>query len=113
MTRRGDRAAVVAVGMAACAACCAAPTLGVLAAIGLTTTVAAVAVFGAAGSLIALITAAGLAVLRRRRGATADTGATSRAPSPAGRCVVALSVTSCDEWIDANEAGRRSVAGPP
>ena len=88
MTRRGDRAAVVAVGVAACAACCAAPTLGVLAAIGLTTTVAAVAVFGAAGSLIALITAA-------------------------GRRVVALSVTSCDEWIDANEAGRRSVAGPP
>ena len=66
---RRDGATAVGIGVAACAACCAGPILGVLGAIGLGTTVG-VLLFGVAGLAIAAI---GLAVLvhRRRRTSTA------------------------------------------
>lgn len=65
MSAKKENAAIVGVGVAACAACCAAPILGVLAAIGLGTAagflvVGTVALF-VGGAVIAL------AVLRRRR----------------------------------------------
>ncbi len=52
--KRSDGAAVVGVGVAACAVCCAGPILGFLAAIGLGT-VLGVAVFGIIGVVIALL----------------------------------------------------------
>jgi hypothetical protein len=55
---------ILGVGAAACAACCAGPILGFLAAIGLTTA-AGVAVFGVVGLL--LLVPGGLWLLRRRR----------------------------------------------
>src|SRR4051794_12807981 len=62
---RKEGAAVMGVGVAACAVCCAGPIGGFLAAIGLGT-VAGVAVFGAIGAVVGLI-AVGLVVLVRRR----------------------------------------------
>lgn len=64
MSSKRDSAAIVGVGAAACAACCAGPILGFLAAIGLGTALG-VAVFGSfaivAGAAIVLV------VLRRRK----------------------------------------------
>lgn len=74
MSSRRDGAAVVGVGVAACAACCAGPILGVLAAIGLTT-VAGVVLFGAAGLLIALL--AVTVVVRHRHRTTTNPCATT------------------------------------
>jgi drug/metabolite transporter (DMT)-like permease len=54
---------VLGVGAAACAACCAGPILGLLAAIGIGTA-AGVALFGVAGLLVAVI---GAVFLMRRR----------------------------------------------
>jgi hypothetical protein len=68
-----ENAAMVGVGAAACAACCAGPILGVLAAIGLGTA-AGMLVFGA-GALILGAVAAVMVVHRRR------TTASTRAPS--------------------------------
>ena len=70
MNTKGDGRTVVAVGVAACAACCAGPILGFLAALGVGT-VAGFAVFGALGLAVA-VTVGGLLYLRRRRGATRE-----------------------------------------
>jgi hypothetical protein len=64
MSPQRDRAVFLGAGTAACAACCAGPILGVLAAIGLTTA-AATFLFGAVALVIA--GAAVLVVLRERR----------------------------------------------
>jgi Flp pilus assembly protein TadB len=63
MSKR-DGAAVVGVGVAACAVCCAGPILAFLGAIGLGT-VLGVAVFGVVGLVVALLAVP--VVLRRRR----------------------------------------------
>jgi hypothetical protein len=63
VSTRRDRAAVVGVGAAACAACCAGPILGLLAAIGLTGA-AATFVFGASALVVAGV--AVFIVLRHR-----------------------------------------------
>ena len=76
MTKR-DGAAVIGVGVAACAVCCAGPILAFLGAVGLAT-VAGVAIFGLVGVLIALL-AAPVIIRRRRRRCTAPTG-----PVPVG-----------------------------
>jgi mercuric ion transport protein len=65
MTSNKENAAILGVGVAACAVCCAGPILGVLAAIGLGTTVG-FALFGT----IAIVLAAAITVMvviRRRR----------------------------------------------
>ena len=64
MSSNKETAAIVGVGAAASAACCAAPILGFLTAIGLGT-VAGVALFGTIGLAVAAI--ALLIVVRRRR----------------------------------------------
>ena len=51
MSAKKDNATIVGVGVAACAACCAGPILGVLAAIGLVTA-AAFALFGTFAVLV-------------------------------------------------------------
>lgn len=68
MTRKRDGAALVGVGAAACAVCCAGPILGILAAIGLTTA-AGVAVFGVVGLTIAVLAVP--FIIRRRRSSSA------------------------------------------
>lgn len=72
-----DNAAIVGVGVAACAACCAGPILGVLAAIGLGTA----AGFALFGTLAVVVGAAAVAlvVVRRRRGAVC---AVTETPEP-------------------------------
>jgi hypothetical protein len=65
MSRKKENAAVVGVGAAACAVCCAGPILGVLAAIGLGSA-AGFALFGV-GALVIGLLAAVLVVARRRR----------------------------------------------
>lgn len=65
MSVKRDNGAIVGVGIAACAACCAGPILGVLAAIGLGTA-ASVALFGAIVIVIGAL-AAGIVLVRRRR----------------------------------------------
>jgi mercuric ion transport protein len=67
---------IVGVGAVACAACCAGPILGFLAAIGLGTALG-VAVFGVAGLGIALL--AVVPIMRRRRQAAACEPPTSTA----------------------------------
>ena len=74
-----DGAAVVGVGVAACAVCCAGPILGFLAAIGLGT-VLGVAVFGIIGVVIALLAIPVLLRRRRRRRRCAPPTAVSVAP---------------------------------
>ena len=58
--------AVVGVGVAACAACCAVPIVGALSAIGLGTA-AGVALFGSIALVVGLTIAAFVIVRRRRR----------------------------------------------
>lgn len=65
MSTKKQEAAVVGVGLAACAACCAGPILGVLTAIGLGTA-AGVGLLGA-GALVIGMVAATVVVVRRRR----------------------------------------------
>ena len=69
MSARRDGAAIVGMGAAACAVCCAGPILGFLAAIGLGTA-AGFALFGVAGLLIALAIELVLYIRRRRRNPT-------------------------------------------
>ena len=64
MSTKKENAAIVGVGAVACAACCAGPILGFLAAIGLGTA-AGVALFGVAAIAFGAIAIA--IVLRRRR----------------------------------------------
>ncbi len=83
MSAKKENAAIVGVGVAACAVCCAGPILGVLAAIGLGTA-AGVAMFGIAALLIGAF-AVGVVMFRRR--------ATSCAPVAAEAVSVTLSDT--------------------
>jgi hypothetical protein len=64
MSANKENAAIVGVGAVACAACCAGPILGFLAALGLGTA-AGFAVFGSAALVIGAIVT--VVVLRRRR----------------------------------------------
>lgn len=68
MSGNKERAALVGVGVAACAVCCAGPILGFLAAIGLGTALG-VAVFGV-GALVVGAAIAAFVIVRRRRRAT-------------------------------------------
>ena len=78
MSSKKETAAIVGVGAAACAACCAAPILGFLTAIGLGT-VAGVALFGTIGLAVAGI---GLLIIvrRHRRQMTACVSTTNPVP---------------------------------
>jgi hypothetical protein len=69
VSAKRDGAAIVGIGAAACAVCCAGPILGFLAAIGLGTA-AVFALFGVAGVVIALAIGVVLYVRRRRRAPT-------------------------------------------
>jgi hypothetical protein len=68
MTATRQGASVIGIGVAACAACCAGPLIGLLAAVGLGP-VLGVAVLGVAGLAIALVAIVPL-LRRRRRAAT-------------------------------------------
>ena len=68
MSAKEENAAIVGVGVAACAVCCAGPILGVLAAIGLGTA-AGFAVFGIAAVVIGAVLVAFVVLRRRRRSA--------------------------------------------
>ena len=76
MSTKKENAATVGVGIAACAACCAGPIIGILAAIGLGTAVG-FALFGSAAIVVGAI--AIILVLRRRR-RRADACTTASAP---------------------------------
>ncbi len=74
MSTKREAAAIVGVGAAACAACCAGPIVGFLAAIGLGTAVG-VALFGTMGLAIAAIVVV-ILVRRRRRSAACVSNST-------------------------------------
>ena len=76
MSSKKENTAIVGVGVAACAACCAGPILGFLATIGVGTAVG-FALFGTVALVIGAI--AILVVLRRRR-RRADASTTTSAP---------------------------------
>ena len=80
MSAKKENASIVAVGVAACAACCAGPILGVVAAIGLGTA----AGFALLGAIAILIGAAVIAfvVIRRRRRAQACSSSKPSQPVP-------------------------------
>ena len=80
MSRKKENAAIVGVGVAACAVCCAGPILGVLAAIGLGTA-AGFALFGTVAIVVGAAAAAFVMVRRRRRAGSVrtDRGVRSRA----------------------------------
>lgn len=69
MSAKRENAAIVGVGVAACAVCCAGPILGVLAAIGLGTA-AGFALFGGIAVLVGAAIAGFVVVRRRRRAAS-------------------------------------------
>ena len=69
MTAKRENTAIIGVGVAACAVCCAGPILGVLAAIGLGTA-AGFALFGAIAILIGAAATGFVLIRRRRRPAT-------------------------------------------
>ena len=69
MSHKKENTAIVGVGVAACAACCAGPIIGLLAAIGLGTA-AGFAIFGALAILVGAALLA-LVLVRRRRPAAA------------------------------------------
>ena len=79
MSSKKDGAALVGVGAAACAVCCAGPILGLLAAIGLGTA-AGFAVFGVVALVIGAAIAALVIVRRRRR--TASCAPVAVEPTP-------------------------------
>ena len=68
MTSKKDSAALVGVGAAACAVCCAGPILGFLAAIGLGTALG-VAIWGVGALIVGAVAAAFVVVRRRGRAA--------------------------------------------
>ena len=69
MSTKKENAAILGVGVAACAVCCAGPILGVLAAIGLGTA-AGVALFGTTALIIGALAVAVVMIRRRRRATT-------------------------------------------
>jgi hypothetical protein len=78
MSKKQNNGAIVGLGVAACAACCAGPILAVLTAIGMGTT-AGFALFGTAAVLIGAVAIA-VVLLRRRRRASACGVADSSTP---------------------------------
>lgn len=78
MSAKKERAAVLGIGAAACAVCCAGPILGFLAAIGLGTA-AGFALFGTIALIVGAALAAFLIIRRRRRAVTC---APSKSPAP-------------------------------
>jgi hypothetical protein len=78
MSRKKENTAIVGVGVAACAVCCAGPILGVLAAIGLGTA-AGFALFGSLAILVGAAAVAFVVVRHRRR---ADMCAPTETPHP-------------------------------
>jgi Na+/melibiose symporter-like transporter len=78
MTAKKENAAIVGVGVAACAVCCAGPILGVLSAIGLGSA-AGFALFGSIALVIGAAVAA-FVVLRRRRRFASPVPAEGSAP---------------------------------
>jgi mercuric ion transport protein len=77
MSRKKENTAIVGVGVAACAVCCAGPILGVLAAIGLGTA-AGFALFGTVAIVIGAVLIAFVVVRRRRRAAACAVTETPR-----------------------------------
>lgn len=80
MSARKESAAIVGVGVAACAVCCAGPILGVLGAIGLGT-VAGFALFGALAIVVGASVLA-LVLVRRRRRVASCSAMETPAPVP-------------------------------
>lgn len=78
MNGKKEHAAIVGVGVAACAACCAGPILGVLAAVGLGTA-AGLALFGGVAVVLGAALVA-VVVLRRRRRRRAASCAVTTVP---------------------------------
>ena len=71
MSAKKENAAIIGVGVAACAVCCAGPILGVLAAIGLGTA-AGFALFGTLAVVLGGAVLAFVLMRRRRRAAACD-----------------------------------------
>ena len=80
MSAKKETASILGIGVAACAACCAGPILGVLAAVGLGTAVG-FALFGTIAILIGA-TVLAVVVIRRRRRAQACSSSDSSVPVP-------------------------------
>ena len=80
MSAKKENAAILGVGVAACAACCAGPILGVLAAIGLGTA-AGFALFGTIAIFVGVAIVA-FVVIRRRQRAQACSSSESSVPVP-------------------------------
>jgi hypothetical protein len=80
MSAKNENASILGVGVAVCAACCAGPILGVLAAIGLGTA----AGFALFGSIVILVGAGVMAivVIRHRRHGQAGASSESSVPVP-------------------------------
>jgi cytochrome c biogenesis protein CcdA len=76
--KKKENAAIVGVGVAACAVCCAGPILGVLAAIGLGTA-AGSALFGTVAIVIGAVLIAFVLMRRRRRAAACGVAETPAA----------------------------------
>lgn len=74
MSTKRESAALVGVGAAACAVCCAGPILGFLAAIGLGTALGA-AIWGVGALVVGAVVAVFVVVRRRRRAAACAPGA--------------------------------------
>jgi Na+/melibiose symporter-like transporter len=87
--KKKENAAIVGVGVAACAVCCAGPILAVLAAIGLGTA-AGFALFGTLAVVIGALLIAFVVVRRRRRAAAC---AMSEAPE-----TVPVELTNTRSW---------------
>jgi hypothetical protein len=83
VSNRREGAAIVGVGAAACAACCAGPILGLLAGIGLTAA-AATFVFGASALIVGVL-AVPMVLRHRTRARTCATGVAPVAVSVAHR----------------------------
>ncbi len=79
MTAKKENAAIVGVGVAACAVCCAGPIVGVLAAIGLGTA-AGFALFGTLAIILGATAVAFVVIRRRRRAATCATPESGQVP---------------------------------
>ena len=81
MSVKKENAAIVGVGAAACAVCCAGPIIGFLAAIGLGNAVG-LALFGSVALVIGAIAVVIVLRRRQRRAAACSTVSTMSAPAP-------------------------------
>ncbi len=90
MSAKNETAAAVGVGAVACAACCAAPILGALSALGIGT-VAGTAVFGAGALVVAAIVA--VVLVGRRRAKRHSCAADSSCCEPPAEVPVAITAS--------------------